>query len=86
MAFSGLKVFGRLAPFTERGYPLSKLSERLAVSKHAHSAWRRKVVQAASGNTDKDAEIRRLKRELAPVSKARDILEKAAAYFARGAK
>jgi len=33
--------------------------------------------------TDERAEIRRLKRELAQVTEERDILKKAAAYFAR---
>jgi transposase len=35
---------------------------------------------------DKDAEIRRLKRELTRVTEERDILKKATAYFARDAK
>ena len=34
----------------------------------------------------KDAEIRRLKRELARVTEERDILKKATAYFAKDAK
>lgn len=33
--------------------------------------------------TDEQAEIRRLKRELAQVTEERDVLKKAAAYFAR---
>jgi transposase len=33
---------------------------------------------------EQGAEIRRLKRELARVTEERDILKKAAAYFARG--
>jgi transposase len=36
--------------------------------------------------TDQDAEVRRLKRELARVTEQRDTLRKATAYFARGAK
>ena len=35
---------------------------------------------------DKDAEIRRLKRELTRLTEERDILKKATAYFARDAK
>ncbi len=48
--------------------------------------WKRKFAKAVSGDTEKDAEIRRLKRELVRVSEERDILKKATAYFARDAK
>jgi len=75
-----------VAQITERGYPLSEVSERLGVSKHSLYAWKRKFAKSASGEADKDAEIRRLKRELARVSEERDILKKATAYFARDAK
>lgn len=40
----------------------------------------------ASGDANKDAEIRQLKRELAWATEERDILRKATAYFARDAK
>jgi transposase len=36
--------------------------------------------------TDQEAEVRRLKKELARVTEERDILKKATAYFARDAK
>lgn len=75
-----------VAQITERGYPVSEVSERLGVSKHSLYAWKRKFAKTASGETEKDAEIRRLKRELARVSEERDILKKATAYFARDAK
>ena len=75
-----------VAQITERGYPVSEVSERLGVSKHSLYAWRRKFAKTASGETEKDAEIRRLKRELARVSEERDILKKATAYVARDAK
>lgn len=75
-----------VAQITERGYPVSDVSERLGVSKHSLYAWKRKLAKAVSGDTEKDAEIRRLKRELARVSEERDILKKATAYFARDAK
>ena len=41
---------------------------------------------AISFGDDKDAEIRRLKRELTRVTEERDILKKATAYFAKDAK
>lgn len=75
-----------VAQIIERGYPVSEVSERLGVSKHSLYAWKRKFAKTASGETEKDAEIRHLKRELARVSEERDILKKATAYFARDAK
>ncbi|MBC2837626.1 hypothetical protein H7F16_19075 [Gemmobacter straminiformis] len=65
---------------------------------HSLYAWKRKFAKAATGETEKDVEIRRLKRELARVSEERDILKKgeplsaigprtmASAYFARDAR
>ena len=75
-----------VAQITERGYPAKEVSKRLGVSTHSLYAWERKLATAGSGDTEKDAEIRRLKRELARVSEERDILKKATAYFARDAK
>tara|TARA_R110000803_G_scaffold193920_1_gene256914 strand:- start:5 stop:271 length:267 start_codon:yes stop_codon:yes gene_type:complete len=70
---------------TERGYPVLEVSERLGVSMHSLYAWRKKFSQP-SGGDDKDAEIRRLKRELSRVTEERDILKKATAYFAKDVK
>ncbi|MCT2539968.1 IS3 family transposase [Sedimentimonas flavescens] len=75
-----------VAQITERGYPVSEVSERLGVSKHSLYAWKRKFAKTASGETEKDAEIRRLKRELARVSEERDILKKANRVFRQGCK
>lgn len=65
-----------VAQITERGYPVSEVSERLGVSQHSLYAWKRKFAKTASGETEKDAEIRRLKRELVRVSEERDILKR----------
>jgi transposase len=70
---------------TERGYPVSEVSRRLGVSPHSLYAWKKKFSQP-SGSDDKDAEIRRSKRELMRVTEERDILKKATAYFAKDAK
>ena len=70
---------------TERGYPVAEVSKRLGVSPHSLYAWKKKYSQPAGGD-DRDAEIRRLKRELTRVTEERDILKKATAYFARDAK
>lgn len=74
-----------VAQITERGYPVAEVSERLGVSKHSLYAWRKKFSQPFGGE-GKDAEIRRLKRDLTRVTEERDILKKATAYFARDAR
>jgi len=73
---------------TERGYPVAEVSQRLGVSQHSLYEWRKKFSKPAtdSGEDDQAAEVRRLKRELARVTEERDILKKAAAYFAKDAK
>lgn len=55
---------------TERGYPVSDVSQQLWVSSHSLCAWKKKFWQLSSGD-DKGAVIRRLKRELSRVSEAR---------------
>jgi transposase len=65
-----------VAQITERGYPVTEVSQRLGVSQHSLFAWKKKF-SGPSGGDDKDVEVRRLKR---------DILKKAAAYFDRDAK
>jgi transposase len=73
---------------TERGYPVAEVSQRLGVSQHSLYEWRKKFSKpsASSGEDGLSAEIRQLKRELARVTEERDILKKAAAYFAKDAK
>ena len=51
---------------TERGYPVSEVSRLLGVSPHSLYAWKKQFSQP-SGGDDKDAEIRRLKRDLSRV-------------------
>lgn len=74
-----------VAQIIERGYPVAEVSQHLGVSQHSLYAWKKKFSQPA-GSDVKDAEIRRLKRELTRVTEERDILKKATAYFARDAK
>jgi len=72
---------------TERGYPVSEVARRLGVSQHSLYAWKKKFSKpSGSGDDDKDAEIRRLRRELTRVTEERDILKKVTAYFAKDAK
>src|SRR5690554_4373221 len=62
-----------VAQITERGCRVKEVSERLGVSTHSLYAWKRRFAKIASGDTEKDAEIRRLNRELARVSEERDM-------------
>lgn len=70
----------------ERGYPVAEVSQRLGVSPHSLYARKKQFAKVASGDANKDADIRQLKRELARVTEERDILKKATTYFARDAK
>ena len=71
-----------------RGYPVREVSERLGVSAHSLYKWMKLYALSASkaASVDHEAENRRLKRELARMTEERDILKKAAAYFAKDAK
>ena len=75
-----------VAQITERGYPVREVAERLGVSQYSLYSWKKKFAKASSGDAEKEAEIRRLKRELLRVTEERDILKKATAYFARDEK
>ena len=71
---------------TERGHKVSEVADRLGITSHSLYAWIRKfgkptVVQRAE--VEQNAEMRRLKAELRRVTEERDILKKAAAYFAK---
>jgi transposase len=71
---------------TERGHPVAEVASRLGVTPHSRYQSLKKYSvseperQAAH---DREAELRRLKAELKRVTEERDILKKAAAYFAK---
>lgn len=73
----------------ERGYPVREVADRLGVGLSTLHSWRRKygkqVPAQDKGQEKKDvqAEIAKLKAELKRVTEERDILKKAAAYFAK---
>lgn len=73
---------------TVRGYPTREVSRRLGVSTHSVYKWMKLFSVPASkvSSVDHEAGNRRLKRELAHVTEERDILKKAAAYFAQDVK
>jgi len=73
---------------TDRGHAVAEVAARLGVSTHSLYQWiKRYSVPAPAperAKADADsAEIRRLKSELKRVTEERDILKKAAAYFAK---
>lgn len=71
---------------TDRGYPVADVAERLGISQHSLYQWVKQFsvpeTQRAEARNQQD-EIRRLKSELRRVTEERDILKKAAAYFAK---
>ncbi len=70
---------------TERGHSVADVAARLDVTTHSLYAWIRKFGPNAvehQAREDEQAEIRRLRKELKRVTEERDILKKAAAYFA----
>jgi transposase len=70
----------------QRGHPASEVAERLGVSIHSLYAWTKRYgvpeAERKAVNAQSD-EMRRLKAELKRVTEERDILKKAAAYFAK---
>lgn len=73
----------------ERGYTVKDVAERVGVSPHTLYEWVRKARgHRGRGNPDEldqaRREVARLKSELRRVEEERDILKKAAAYFAKG--
>jgi transposase len=71
---------------TERGYSVVEVAERLGTTTHSLYAWLKKYSESQprqAAHADEQVEIARLKAELRRVTEERDILKKAAAYFAR---
>jgi transposase len=71
---------------TDRGHSVADVSKRLDVSTHSLYAWVKKFGPDAKVNqsrNEEQAELKRLRKELQRVTEERDILKKAAAYFAK---
>jgi len=73
---------------TERGYPVVEVAARLGVSSHSLYKWVRTLRPSKEEKRSDDLvetkkEVLRLRSELRRVEEERDILKKAAAYFAR---
>lgn len=71
---------------TDRGYPVKEVAERLGITTHSLYAWLKKFGPRPAKDQELDEaqrELRRLKAELRRVTEERDILKKAATYFAK---
>jgi transposase len=71
---------------TERQYSIAEVSARLGVSTHSLYAWVKKYEQPEPvrlAAADQQVTIKKLQAELKRVTEERDILKKAAAYFAK---
>ena len=63
------------AQVTERGYSVKEVAERLGISTKSLYTWMAQFSKPQR-QTDQEAEVRRLKKELARVTEERDILKK----------
>ncbi len=72
--------------------PATQLAMELGVARNQLYKWQEQLKKNGEGDafrgpgrrpTDEQSEIERLRRELKKVTEARDILKKAAAYFAK---
>ena len=73
---------------TERGYSVAEVSQRLGVSGHSLYKWVKAVTPDKSERQATDlieakSEILKLRAQLRRTEEERDILKKAARYFAR---
>lgn len=73
---------------TERGYTVAEVSQRLGVSAHSLYKWVKAVKpdksdEQAAELVEAKSEILRLRAQMRRIEEERDILKKAARYFAR---
>ncbi|MBB3232605.1 transposase [Halomonas stenophila] len=73
---------------TEQGYSVSEAARRLGVDRSLLDRWCRKHRQQTSDASsqladDRDAEIKKLREEVRKLQLEKDILKKAAAFFAK---
>lgn len=70
---------------TVAGHSVAEVADRLGTTTHSLYAWIKRYGPDADEhrkNADDASEIRRLQKELKRVTEERDLLKKAAAYFA----
>ena len=71
---------------TDRGYSVAEVADRLGITTHSLYAWLKQHGPKDKSGQELDEaqrELRRLKSELRRVTEERDILKKAATYFAK---
>lgn len=73
---------------TDRGYPVAEVAERLGVSAHSLYKWVKTVTPDNSAQQTKElleakSEILRLRAQMRRLEEERDLLKKAARYFAK---
>ena len=71
----------------DQGRPAREVATRLGISLDSLYGWvreQRKAPTVRQADAAQAAEVRRLQAELKRVTEERDILKKAAAYFAKG--
>jgi transposase len=69
----------------DRGHSVADVASRLGVTTHSLYNWIKRFGPDSAehqAKADEQAEIKRLKKELKRVTEERDILKKAAVYFA----
>jgi transposase len=70
----------------QRGRPVAEVAGRLGVTPHSLYQWIKRYTvpeEQRKAADDQAAEVKRLKAELKRVTEERDVLKKAAAYFAK---
>jgi transposase len=75
----------------ERGYSVAEVADRVGVSAHSLYKWVKAIRPDRSEQRDQElveakSEVLKLRAELRRTQEERDILKKAAAYFARGSE
>lgn len=74
---------------SDKGHSVVDVAGRLGVTTHSLYAWVKQYASPTGKETppqDQSSELARLKRELLRVTEERDILKKAAVYFANQSK
>ncbi len=73
---------------TEQGYKVSEASRNLDINASMLRRWQRELSPESDGSLDADekAELQRLRKENKTLRMEREILKKAAAFFAKESK
>lgn len=73
----------------DKGHSFAEVASRLGTTTHSIYAWIKRYGQTPAKRAEAELhvqELRRLKTELKRVTEERDILKKAAAYFAKNSE